>query len=136
MCPAADNKTPTEKAISSPSSRQETCLELTLQKVPEADCDRVGKGLSLNRAHDPLIPLCSSLFPLCSLSVPSLFDWNLFWVAPRIHAASKAVRQWFYDIYSAFVRDFRDAAEKLRAGDLKAPFPRGCFPPALPFVGG
>jgi REP element-mobilizing transposase RayT len=56
--------------------------------------------------------------------------------APRIHAASKAVRRWFYEIYSEFVRDFRDAAEKLRSGNLKAPFPRGCFPPALPFVGG
>ncbi|HEV8581577.1 MAG TPA: hypothetical protein VGX68_21125 [Thermoanaerobaculia bacterium] len=56
--------------------------------------------------------------------------------APRIHAASQAVRQWFYDLYSKFVGDFRDAAERLRAGDLKAPFPRGCFPPALPFVGG
>lgn len=55
--------------------------------------------------------------------------------APRIHAASQAVRQLFYEIYSKFVRDFRDAAEKLRAGNLKAPFPRGCFPPALPFVG-
>jgi hypothetical protein len=56
--------------------------------------------------------------------------------APRIHAASRAVRRWFYEIYSEFVRDFRDAAEQLRAGNLSAPFPRGCFPPALPFVGG
>jgi hypothetical protein len=55
--------------------------------------------------------------------------------APRIHAASRAVRKWFYEIYSDFVRDFRDAAEQLRAGNLEAPFPRGCFPPALPFVG-
>jgi hypothetical protein len=45
------------------------------------------------------------------------------------------VRKWFYEIYSDFVRDFRDAAEQLRAGNLEAPFPRGCFPPALPFVG-
>jgi hypothetical protein len=29
---------------------------------------------------------------------------------------------------------FREAAESLKAGDLTAPFPVGCFPPGLPFV--
>jgi hypothetical protein len=56
--------------------------------------------------------------------------------APRIHAASQSARRWFYEIYSEFVRAFRDAAEKLKAGNREAPFPRGCFPPALPYVGG
>ena len=28
------------------------------------------------------------------------------------------------------------ASERLKAGDRNAPFPIGCFPPALPFVGG
>jgi hypothetical protein len=42
----------------------------------------------------------------------------------------------FYQTYAEFVGKFRDAAEKLRARDLSAVFPPGCFPPALPFVGG
>jgi hypothetical protein len=29
---------------------------------------------------------------------------------------------------------FRDAAEKLRAGDRLVAFPEGSFPPSLPFV--
>ncbi len=33
-----------------------------------------------------------------------------------------------------FARAFREAAESLRAGDRLARFPRGCFPPGLPFV--
>jgi hypothetical protein len=31
---------------------------------------------------------------------------------------------------------YREAAEKLRAGNRDAGFPAGSFPPALPFVGG
>jgi putative transposase len=56
--------------------------------------------------------------------------------APLIHAASKAVRLEFREAYSLFVAAYREAVEKLRKGDLAAPFPSGCFPPALPFVGG
>jgi len=41
-----------------------------------------------------------------------------------------------YEGYAWFVLEFRSAAEKLRDGDRAAPFPRGSFPPALPFVGG
>jgi hypothetical protein len=44
--------------------------------------------------------------------------------------------QTLYDAYAWFVGAFRDASEKLRAGDRAAPFPRGSFPPALPFVAG
>ena len=56
--------------------------------------------------------------------------------APLVHAASQAVRKAFYDAYAWFVAAFRDAAERLRQGDRTAPFPRGSFPPALPFVAG
>jgi hypothetical protein len=38
------------------------------------------------------------------------------------------------EAYAWFVAAYRDAAEKLRAGDRDPPFPAGCFPPALPFV--
>jgi REP element-mobilizing transposase RayT len=54
--------------------------------------------------------------------------------APAYHAASKAARKSFWEAYSAFVAAFREAADKLKAGDRTARFPLGSFPPALPFV--
>ena len=56
--------------------------------------------------------------------------------APFCHAASKAVRQLFYEGFSLFVAAYRTASEKLRGGDPAPCFPAGCFPPALPFTGG
>ena len=56
--------------------------------------------------------------------------------APLFLAASESMWRTLYEAYAWFVAAFRDAAEKLRAGDRAAPFPRGSFPPALPFVGG
>jgi hypothetical protein len=55
---------------------------------------------------------------------------------PRFHAASREARRFLYRIHAEFVAQFREAAERLRAGDRNAPFPPGCFPPALLFVGG
>lgn len=54
--------------------------------------------------------------------------------APRFHAWSREARWALYEAYSLFVAAFRDAAEKLRAGDRLARFPAGSFPPHLPFV--
>jgi hypothetical protein len=56
--------------------------------------------------------------------------------APRVHAATKAARKAFYEIYAAFVGAFGEASERLRCGDRNAPFPTVSFPPALPFVAG
>jgi hypothetical protein len=56
--------------------------------------------------------------------------------APLLHAASKAVRQVFYEGFALFVAAYRTAAEKLQRGDSSPGFPFGSFPPALPFVGG
>jgi putative transposase len=56
--------------------------------------------------------------------------------APAFHAASKAVRRELRDAYALFVAAYRTAAEKLRAGIRDVVFPRGSFPPALPFVNG
>jgi len=53
--------------------------------------------------------------------------------APRFHAIQEAVQRELRAAYSTFVAAFRIAAEKLRSGDLRARFPEGCFPPALPF---
>jgi hypothetical protein len=55
---------------------------------------------------------------------------------PWVHAATKAVRRELRNAYFNFVAAYRDAAAKLRAGKRDTPFPMGCFPPALPFVGG
>jgi hypothetical protein len=54
--------------------------------------------------------------------------------SPFVHAATKAMRRQLWEAYAWFVATYRDAAEKLRAGDPVPPFPPGCFPPALPFV--
>jgi len=51
-------------------------------------------------------------------------------------AASKVVRRELYETYRWFVGVFRDASEKLSAGNRTAKFPVGSFPPALPFVAG
>lgn len=56
--------------------------------------------------------------------------------ASLFHALSSRVRDELWEGYRWFVAAFRDAAEKLRAGDRGAAFPAGSFPPALPFVGG
>jgi hypothetical protein len=46
------------------------------------------------------------------------------------------MRQIFYEGFALFVAAYRTAADKLKRGDPHPGFPRGCFPPALPFVGG
>ena len=56
--------------------------------------------------------------------------------APLFHAATVETRKFLWSLYAEFVGQFRDVAERLRAGDLKVVFPAGCFPPALPFVPG
>jgi hypothetical protein len=56
--------------------------------------------------------------------------------APLVHAATKAARKLFHEIYAAFVSAFRVATEALRRGERDAPFPPGSFPPALPLVAG
>jgi hypothetical protein len=54
--------------------------------------------------------------------------------APRFHTWSRGARWALYEAYGLFVAAFRDAAEKLRAGDRMARFPAGSFPPHLSFV--
>jgi hypothetical protein len=55
--------------------------------------------------------------------------------APLFIAATRRVRDDLRAGYYAFVAAFREAAEKLKAGDRTAVFPIGSFPPALSFVG-
>jgi len=54
--------------------------------------------------------------------------------APLFHAATQRVRRALIDAYRAFVAAFRQAAERLKAGELGVAFPRGSFPPPRPFV--
>jgi len=55
--------------------------------------------------------------------------------APLVHAATKKARWAWREGFSWFVAAYREAAELLKNGDRNAPFPEGCFPPGLPFVG-
>ena len=66
-----------------------------------------------------------AFMPKWTTSPLLVFSWAL-----NIAASPKtAIRP-----YAWFVPAFRDASEKLQAGDLTAKFPPGSFPPALPFV--
>jgi REP element-mobilizing transposase RayT len=56
--------------------------------------------------------------------------------APLFHAASRKIRRELHEGYKRFVAAFRDAAERLRAGELDVVFPSGSFPPAAPWVEG
>ncbi len=54
--------------------------------------------------------------------------------ATMFHCASKVARKFLYEAYCWFVAAYRDASEQLKAGNLKAAFPAGSFPPPRPFV--
>ncbi len=54
---------------------------------------------------------------------------------PLCHAASPEMRERVRLTYRAFVAMFREASLKLKFGDLLgAVFPKGSFPPGLPYV--
>ncbi len=53
--------------------------------------------------------------------------------APLVHTVSRQIRKEFREAYALFLAAFRRASEQLRAGEVGALFPRGSFPPALPF---
>ena len=54
--------------------------------------------------------------------------------APAFHAATKAAFEELRNAYNWFVAAYREAADRLRAGDRNVSFPEGSFPPRLPFV--
>jgi len=54
--------------------------------------------------------------------------------SPPCHAASRKWRRRLRQSYALFLAAYRRASEQLRAGNLAAHFPPGCFPPPLPFV--
>lgn len=56
-------------------------------------------------------------------------------IAPPFHAGSRNARIEMYRAYGGFVAEYRHAADLLRDGHRNVEFPRGCFPPALPYVG-
>jgi len=53
--------------------------------------------------------------------------------APLFHCASKQVRDTLREAYRCFYSAFRQAADRLRAGELLTAFPEGAFPPPMPF---
>lgn len=54
--------------------------------------------------------------------------------APYFYAVTKKALIAMKDGYRLFLEKYRCAAERLKAGDLGADFPEGCFPPPRPFV--
>jgi hypothetical protein len=54
---------------------------------------------------------------------------------PLCHAASKEMRERVVKVYRGFVNAFREASLQVKFGNTaKACFPKGSFPPSLPFV--
>ncbi len=53
---------------------------------------------------------------------------------PRFHAATKRVLQQMREAHAEVVAAFREAAQRLLAGDREVEFPEGTFPPGLAFV--
>ncbi len=53
---------------------------------------------------------------------------------PRFYAFRKSVRKQMWEALSWVQAAFREAAERLRAGDRGVAFPEGTHPPSLPFV--
>jgi hypothetical protein len=54
--------------------------------------------------------------------------------APLFHAASVAARKKFREAYNSFVEYYRQAADRLKAGETTVQFPLGSFPPPRPFL--
>jgi REP element-mobilizing transposase RayT len=61
---------------------------------------------------------------------PLRSEWS---PAPLFHCASAQVRDTLYEAYSCFYRAYRQAADRLRAGEFLTVFPEGAFPPPRPF---
>lgn len=53
---------------------------------------------------------------------------------PAFHALRRRIRAKMKSAHAAFVRDYSEAARRLREGHSRPVFPPNCFPPALPFV--
>lgn len=53
--------------------------------------------------------------------------------APMFHCASKQAQKALREAYNYFHSAFRQAANRLRAGQSLVVFPEGAFPPAMPF---
>lgn len=54
--------------------------------------------------------------------------------APQYHCSSKEKRQSFREAFKAFISAYRDAADRLRAGELTVAIPSGCFAPRRQYV--
>ncbi len=77
-------------------------------------------GMEKIRNQDPLQR------PICSKHSPK----------PACHAASRNMRKRFRQAYGAFVAMYQEASLLVRIGKVTAAvFPKGSFPPSLPFVG-
>jgi len=64
------------------------------------------------------------------LSSPELIEKS---PKPRFHASQKIFKR-MREAWSLVIAAFREASERLRAGERSVEFPEGTFPPGLPFV--
>ena len=108
---------------------------------PEAYRERVGKMADEIEQEAAAARKRTGAHPLGAAKILAQHPWTRpervkKSPAPLLHAASKAVRQIFYEGFALLVAAYRTAADKLKRGDPNPGFPAGCFPPALPFVGG
>ena len=53
---------------------------------------------------------------------------------PRFHVATTRVLQQMREAHAEVIAAFREASQRLLAGDREAEFPEGTFPPGLPYV--
>ena len=62
---------------------------------------------------------------------PEKLAWSS---APPIHVRSKELRKIYFEAYNNFLSAYRKAADLLKEGATGVLFPKGCFPPGLPYV--
>jgi hypothetical protein len=108
---------------------------------PEAYRDRVGKMAGQIEEEAAAARKRTGAHPFGAAKILAQHPWTRpervkKSPAPLLHAASKAAREIFYEGFAWFVAAYRTAADKLKRGDPNPGFPLGCFPPAMPFVGG
>lgn len=53
---------------------------------------------------------------------------------PFVHAFRQRVRREMRQAFALFLTAYREAAARLRDGERHVRFPRGCFPPGLPYI--
>lgn len=105
--------------------------EARLGRLEQMHADIVAEGEALRRASGRAPLGVSAVLGQDPTGRPAFVETS---PAPAIHAASRAVRNAYRELYREFVDAFRGAAEALKLGHRRVAFPPGSFPPHLPWV--